>query len=142
MTVLMQAHTTLRARLTWIAFAIVTFAMGLGSRKYGAALPAFLASYAGDTLWAMLVYALAGAIAPHARLRARAFCALACSFAVESSQLVRAEWLDALRATQLGALVLGQGFLWSDLVCYTVGISLGGAGELLVTASRPRRPGS
>lgn len=142
MRALMQAHTTVRARLTWTAVAIVTIALGLGSRMYGGALPAFLASYAGDTLWAMLVFALAGAIAPQARLRTRALLALAYAFASEFSQLVKVEWLDAVRQTRLGALVLGQGFLWSDLACYAAGIALGALGELLVNASRPRHRGS
>jgi hypothetical protein len=49
--------------------------------------------------------------------------ALAISFAVEVSQLHHVPWLDALRSTRLGALALGQGFLRSDLLCYTVGVS-------------------
>ena len=142
MEALMHAHTGFRARFTWIALAIVAIALGIGSRKYGGALPPFLAIYAGDTLWAMLVYALAGALAPRARLRTRAFCALIFAFAIEFSQLSKVEWLDAARQTRLGALVLGQGFLWSDLACYAAGIALGVLGELLVSASRPRRPGS
>ncbi len=142
MEAMMQAHTSFRARFIWIALAIVAIALGLGSRKYGGALPPFLATYAGDTLWAMLVFALAGALAPRARLRTRAFCALTFAFAIEFSQLIKVEWLDAARQTRLGALVLGQGFLWSDLACYAVGIALGALGELLVSASRPRRPGS
>ena len=35
-----------------------------------------------------------------------------------------ARWI-AVRRTTLGGLVLGFGFLWSDLACYTVGIGLG-----------------
>jgi len=35
--------------------------------------------------------------------------------------LYHAPWIDAARATRLGALDLGYGFLWSDLVCYLVG---------------------
>lgn len=138
----MQAHTGFRARFTWLAVAIVTIALGIGSRKYGGALPAFLATYAGDTLWAVLAFSLAGAIAPKARLGTRALCALTFAFAIEFSQLVKVEWLDAVRQTRLGALVLGQGFLWSDLVCYTAGVALGALGELLVTASQPRHRGS
>jgi len=97
----MQAHTGFRARFMWIALAIVAIALGIGSRTYGGALPPFLATYAGDTLWAMLVYALAGAVAPRARLRTRAFCALTFAFAIEFSQLIKVEWLDATRQTRL-----------------------------------------
>ena len=34
---------------------------------------------------------------------------------VEESQLYHASWIDSIRGTTLGALVLGHGFLWSDL---------------------------
>ena len=51
--------------------------------------------------------------------------ALAFSYLIEVSQLYHAPWIDAIRATTLGALVLGFGFLWSDIACYTVGIILG-----------------
>ena len=47
-----------------------------------------------------------------------------CSNTDEFSQLYRAPWIDAVRATRLGALVLGQGFLWSDLWCYAAGVTL------------------
>jgi hypothetical protein len=30
----------------------------------------------------------------------------------------------AVRETRLGALALGQGFLWSDIACYAVGIAV------------------
>ena len=41
------------------------------------------------------------------------------------SQLYHAEWIDNIRATTLGGLVLGYGFLWSDLVAYTIGVGVG-----------------
>ena len=50
--------------------------------------------------------------------------AIGISFAIELSQLYRAPWIDSIRATRPGALVLGQGFLWSDLVCYSAGVVL------------------
>ena len=47
------------------------------------------------------------------------------SYLIEISQLYHAPWIDAIRATALGGLVLGFGFLWSDILCYTVGVLLG-----------------
>ena len=65
-----------------------------------------------------------------------ALLALVLTWGVEVSQLWQAEWLLRLRATTLGALVLGHGFLWIDLLRYTVGILLGvGLDRLLL--SRP-----
>ena len=48
--------------------------------------------------------------------------ALTFSYGIEISQLYHAPWIDALRAYSLGGLILGFGFLWSDLVCYSVGV--------------------
>ncbi len=50
--------------------------------------------------------------------------ALSFAYLIEVSQLYQANWIVAIRNTTLGSLVLGHGFLWSDLVCYTVGIGL------------------
>ena len=57
--------------------------------------------------------------------RKRVAASLLFAFLIESSQLYQAPWLNALRDTRLGGLILGYGFLWSDLVCYTVGIGIG-----------------
>jgi hypothetical protein len=40
-------------------------------------------------------------------------------------RLYHASWIDSLRDTTFGGLVLGFEFVWSDLVCYTVGIVFG-----------------
>lgn len=52
---------------------------------------------------------------------------LAVTFAwtVEFSQLHQAPWLDAIRATVAGKLVLGNAFHWVDLAAYLMGIALG-----------------
>ena len=39
-------------------------------------------------------------------------------------------WIDQLRRSWLGALILGFGFLWSDIVCYTVGVIVGSVFEI------------
>jgi len=51
--------------------------------------------------------------------------ALVFSYLIEFSQLYQATWINSLRANRIGGLVLGYGFLWSDLLCYTVGIAFG-----------------
>ena len=50
--------------------------------------------------------------------------ALVFSLMIEVSQLYHAPWIDA-SANALGGLVLGFGFVWSDLVCYLVGVGFG-----------------
>jgi len=46
-------------------------------------------------------------------------------FFVEISQLYHTPWIDSIRQTTLGGLVLGFGFLWTDLIWYSVGIAIG-----------------
>lgn len=58
--------------------------------------------------------------------------ALAVSVAVECSQLYHAPWIDAIRDTRFGALVLGSGFLWTDLLCYAVGVVIAATIDRLI----------
>jgi hypothetical protein len=111
-----------RSRLVYAALAAATIALGLASRRFGATLPDAIRLYAGDALWATMVYFAAATLRPRARIAHLAIGALAISFAVEASQLYHAPWIDGVRSTRPGALVLGYGFLWSDLACYTVGV--------------------
>jgi len=43
-------------------------------------------------------------------------------YSIEFFQLYQAEWIIAVRKTLFGRYVLGQGFLWSDILAYTFGI--------------------
>jgi hypothetical protein len=121
--------------------AVVAVGLGLGSRGFGSQLPACVAAYAGDTLWALTLFLVLSAALPRARLWRRAAAALTLSYAVEVSQLSHPPWLEALRATRLGGFDLGFGFLWSDLVCYASGIAAGVASEYRGLGSRQTRPG-
>ncbi|SHL16113.1 Protein of unknown function [Flavobacterium chilense] len=47
--------------------------------------------------------------------------ALLTCYAIEFFQLYQAEWIIELRQTLFGRYVLGQGFLWSDILAYTFG---------------------
>ena len=65
--------------------------------------------------------------------------ALIFSYSIEISQLYQAPWINAVRNTKIGALALGHGFLWSDLICYTVGIALGVLLEVIFQRSGATR---
>lgn len=93
-------------------------------RPLPGAQPPFVAAYAGDALWAAMIFCMLAFVRPGASTASLAVGALAIAAAVEASQLVHAPWLDALRGTTLGALALGQGFKWSDLLCYAVGVAV------------------
>lgn len=110
----------------WI-YLVATFAiivLGLASRKYGDSLPEFIAKYAGDTLWAAMVYCGLRFLFPSISIIKSVAISLLFSYCIEISQLYQADWANAVRNTMLGALIFGHGFLWSDMICYTVGILL------------------
>jgi hypothetical protein len=103
----------------------ITCGLGIGSRHFAGHLPGFVATYAGDTLWALALFLFLRLILPRVATERVAAAAWVGSLLVEVSQLYHAPWIDSIRQTSLGGLVLGFGFLWSDLVCYTVGVGLG-----------------
>ena len=126
-----------RNRLAYTALIAVVIAAGLASRsEWARHLPEFIASYAGDTLWALVVFLALGFVFRTLSTTIVAAVAIAIAFAVEFSQLYRGEWLNRLRDTRIGGLLLGEGFLWSDLVCYSVGVLIGVAGEVLWSRRR------
>jgi hypothetical protein len=130
-----------RNPLIWLALIVLVSLLGLGSRRYAGVLPGFVAAYAGDTLWALAAFLGAGLVLPRASTWRVALLALAFSVLVEVGQLYHAPWLDWIRRTTLGGLVLGFDFVWSDLACYAVGVGLGILIEFAVLHRRPA-PGS
>lgn len=127
-----------RSRALYLALALAVVALGLASRRYRPALPPFVGAYAGDTLWAAMVFLLAAALWNRARTAALAVGAALFAFGIELTQLYHAPWIDAVRATRPGALVLGHDFVWSDLPCYAAGVLLAGAADLLLRSRAPR----
>jgi Protein of unknown function (DUF2809) len=114
-----------RARRTYAFLSLLTMLLGLASRRWGNGLPGWVTLYAGDALWALLVFWLIRFWHPRWQPARAAAAAAVFALLVELSQLWQTPWLDALRRTMLGALVLGQGFRWNDLLCYAVGIAAG-----------------
>jgi hypothetical protein len=95
-------------------------------------LPAALGKYPGDALWAQMVYWLVAFVVPSASVRRVTATALALAYLDEFSQLYQAAWINDIRATTMGHLVLGSTFAWADLLAYTIGIGLCGLVELLL----------
>ena len=61
------------------------------------------------------------------RLPTRIIALFAMTFAtlIEFSQLYHAPWIDSVRETRLGALVLGSVFNWPDFAACAIWIALG-----------------
>ena len=114
-----------RNRWVYAIAIIVVVALGLGSRLYRDALPPFVAAYAGDTAWAVLVFMLAAWLWRSARTSSIAIGAGVFALLVEVSQLDQTSWLAKFRSTSIAAAFLGTDFIWTDLLCYAVGIGVG-----------------
>ena len=127
-----------RSRALYLALALAVVALGLASRRFRPELPAFVGAYAGDALWAAMVYLLAASLWTRARVSTLALGAVLFSFGIEITQLYHAPWIDAVRANRLGGLALGYDFVWSDLACYTAGVCIAAGCDLLIR-SRARR---
>lgn len=113
----------MKNRLKYLTLVIAVVLTGLASRRFSAA-DGFIHNYVGDALWAAMIYFGFRFLKPILRPRWTAVAALIFCFLIEISQLYQAEWLNTIRRTTLGGLVLGFGFLWSDFVCYSVGVFL------------------
>lgn len=114
-----------RSRLALGVCTAQVIALGLASRAWPELLPAALGKYPGDALWALMVWLGWAMVWPRARAWHLGCLALLTASAVECSQLYKAPWIDALRGTTLGHLVLGSGFATHDIVAYAVGIAVG-----------------
>lgn len=128
---MMLQSTTVRYRMLITVFACLVLVLGLLSRAPLPVLPPFIRSYSGDVLWALLVYLLVRWLKPTQRLYFSALSASLFALGIEISQLYHTPWIDTLRQTRIGGLVFGFGFLWSDLICYACGITLGFVCETL-----------
>ena len=115
-------------RLIYVALIAVTIPLGLASRVQPIPMPEVVRRFGGDVLSAVCIYFGVRLVLHHHRPR---WMALTGGFVVcvliELQQLYRGGWLVQLRdGTPLGIL-LGHGFLWSDIGCYAVGSVMGAA---------------
>lgn len=113
-----------RNRLLYSYVLIGIIILGLLSRVMGIYLPEFLHTYAGDTLWGAMVFVLAAIIFSKKSTTYVMWTAILFAYTVECSQLIQTEILLNIRSSTFGGLLLGHGFLLSDIICYTVGIML------------------
>jgi len=109
-----------RARLKYFMLICAIIVLGLLSRKL-AGIPLWI----GDVLWATMIYFMVRFFYIASSVQKIVIISLAISYAIEFSQLYKAEWIDNLRHTFFGRMVLGETFLWGDLLSYTTGILIG-----------------
>ncbi|MFB9840948.1 ribosomal maturation YjgA family protein [Mucilaginibacter ginsenosidivorans] len=117
------------ARLRTIYFILIAaiIILGLLSRKYSV-----VPLWVGDVLWATMIYFMLRFFYVSASIQKIAIISIVISYTIEFSQLYKAEWIDNLRHTFFGRMVLGETFLWGDLLSYTAGILIGLTIDVLI----------
>lgn len=107
-----------KARTYYFLTFLGIIALGILSRKI-----AFIPLWIGDFLYAVMIYFLVRIFLPFKKAFSIFLLSLFICYCIEFLQLYQAEWMIELRKTLFGRYVLGQGFLWSDILAYTFGAS-------------------
>lgn len=103
-------------RLNYFLLIVLILILGILSRKISG-IPLFI----GDVLYAVLIYFGFRFLIMDSKKSTSLLLSLLFCFGIEILQLVQIDWLLAIRKTTLGHYILGEGFLWLDLLCYTMG---------------------
>lgn len=114
-----------KRRLVYIVLFLLIIPIGLATRRQPQWFFVLIANYGGDVFWSTMFFFLFRCFSPNAPLWKIALYTISFSVAIEVSQLYHAPWIDRLRATFLGSMLLGNTFVWSDIACYSVGTILG-----------------
>lgn len=118
------ASTDMTKRTTYFLLIPLIIILGLASRKFSAP-SSWVFLYLGDVLWATLFYFIYRFLFIHKTFLTNTLITITWCFVIEFSQLYQSDWINTIRTTTLGALILGSGFLWTDLGCYIIGVGLG-----------------
>ncbi len=106
-------------RLNYFILLLFVLILGILSRKISG-IPLFF----GNVLYAVLIYFGFRFILIDFKKATSLLLSLLFCFGIEFLQLVQIDWLLAIRKTTLGHYILGEGFLWLDLLCYVMGTLL------------------
>lgn len=128
-----------RSRWLYTALALAVLVIGLNWRRTFHQSSPFLSKYGADALWSLLIYFSVAACFTRHKPSTIALSVLAFSWSIEFLQCYHALWIDNLRSTRLGALILGSVFNWQDLLAYSAG-TLMGFGTDLQLAKRNGSP--
>lgn len=107
----------------YITAILICILIGLSSR-YTAFYPQVIQSHLGDVIWASMIYFGLRLFVKKNHYLFSILLALLFCWLIEFSKLYQGDWLVEIRNTLLGGLILGKGFLWIDLLRYTVGVAL------------------
>ncbi|GAL83871.1 hypothetical protein MYP_1099 [Sporocytophaga myxococcoides] len=127
-----------RNRVLYFFIIIGLIGIGLAARKWKIFLPDLINVYLGDAIWAAMIYFGIAFIFNRKSLSFIGVLSLTFCYCIEVSQFYHAPWIDAIRNTRIGALILGFAFLWSDILAYTLGIGFSFLGEYFFFKGKPK----
>ncbi|MCE3282695.1 MAG: hypothetical protein K0Q66_1432 [Chitinophagaceae bacterium] len=113
-----------KRRLLFFILFVFCIWFALLTRSHAAWFPGVIAEFGGDIFWAAGFLFLVKTIFLRKPDWKLAIISYLLGVFVELQQLLQFSWLVAIRDTQLGAKMLGIVFVWTDLVCYAIGILL------------------
>lgn len=108
-----------RNRIHYAIFILTTILLGLFSRTQY--IPDFIYPYFGDYLYAILFFLIFGFLFPYKKSFLILILSVVFCYGIEALQLYQADWINNIRNYKVGGLILGYGFLWSDMISYTLG---------------------
>ena len=111
-------------RILHAVLALLTVPVGMSTRIYKAQMPYLIGAYGGDILYATLIFFCIRFCLPRKKLATIALYAYLVCITIECLQLYHAPWIEAVRHTPPFGLIFGYGFLWSDWICYALGVLL------------------
>ena len=103
-------------RKNYFILILLILILGILSRKISGIPLSF-----GNVLYAVLIYFGFRFILIDFKKATSLLLSLLFCFSIEILQLVQIDSLIAIRKTTLGHYILGEGFLWLDLLCYVIG---------------------
>jgi hypothetical protein len=118
----MTAH---NKRWLYAVLIIVTIPLGLATRWQQQYFPYLIDKYGGDVFAATCIFFGCRFWCVKWSLLKVACLSYFISVLIEVQQLYQAPWAIKFRNITIVGILLGHGFLWSDMVCYAVGTLAG-----------------
>lgn len=108
-----------RNRFVYLTLIIITILIGLLSRTelVSKTIPLLF----GDYLYGLLLFWIVGLLYNKTGSLKVALVSILLCYLIETFQIYQADWINNIRSNKLGALILGHGFLWNDIISYTLG---------------------
>jgi hypothetical protein len=119
-----------RSAIVYLGLIGLSAWLALYARQYALAHPSSPFDFVGDALWALVVFSMVGLFFPTmSTWHATAWAFLIPSL-FELGERYQLPWLEPLRGTSLGLVVLGTEFVRLDFACYAAGALVGMSVEL------------